>query len=616
LSQNCHRAGVEKRGGECLNKQTKTLLIFGLILTAHLNGQTPSSYISTEGWLFTISNNQATINGKVNATGQLIIPSAISNYPVVGISGGSFGYENIGISIPASVTNIESNPFRAIFSLTNITVDPDNPAFLVDQGVLYNKAKTTLHIVVPPQTASGFNVPTTVTNIGPYAFNKCSNLTSITIPEGVLGIGAFAFQDCYNLPSITIPASVTNIGDRAFGDIYRLTNITVASSNPVFSSDGGTLFNKDRTLLLRHPAYRTNKAFVIPNTVTGLAPGAFERCYRLTNITIPSGVTNIPESSFYGVVNLASLILPDGVLSIGDYAFVSCYNLKNVNIPNGVTNIGVSAFGSSGVTNLVIPHATSTIGSSAFSQCTNLTSITIGNGIKSIESSTFQGTSLKTVVIPSSVTNIGSSVFWNCLALTNVVVGSSVAYIGGTAFSNCPGLSEILFHGNAPALPLYETWFNCPANIFILPNTTGWGTTFAGRPVQQVDVVYIMNSPNKLGYFTDGQMNSNRLAGIAEVTNSPSNYNLYSSSQYSNNFTAGQQSILTSPNTYNLFHTNQIMDMKFGGMVIGRTNSQLLLTYQILQSSNLQSWSAYREETVVLSNAPPDKMFLRLNPKQ
>ena len=52
-------------------------------------------------------------------------------------------------------------------------------------------------------------------SISPFAFDGCSNLTSVTIGNSVTSIGHRAFEGCIGLTSVTIPSSVTKIGDRA-----------------------------------------------------------------------------------------------------------------------------------------------------------------------------------------------------------------------------------------------------------------------------------------------------------------------------------------------------------------------------------------------------------------
>jgi len=87
----------------------------------------------------------------------------------------------------------------------------------------------------------------------------------------------------------------------------------------------------------------------------------------------------------------------------------------------------------------------------------------------------------------------------------------------------------------------------------------------------------------------------------------------YTAAQYTANFNAGKDSILNNPNSNGLYTTNQIHNLGLGGIVLNRnTNNQLVLNYQVLQSTDLQNWSPYQQTELVISNAPTNKMFLRV----
>lgn len=94
-------------------------------------------------------------------------------------------------------------------------------------------------------------------------------------------------------------------------------------------------------------------------------------------------------------------------------------------------------------------------------------------------------------------------------------------------------------------------------------------------------------------------------------TNPPSG--LYSQTQYDSQRTTGRNDILNAPNSYDLYTTNQIHTMGLGGIVLNRdTNNQLTLNYQVMQSSDLQNWSPYQTYQLPITNAPTNKMFLRV----
>jgi Flp pilus assembly protein protease CpaA len=131
------------------------------------------------------------------------------------------------ITIGNSVTTIESYAFTGCAGLTAITVDAGNSTYSSDNGILYNKNKTTLVAYPAGKTETAFNIPDSVTSIGNSAFNSCNNLTSVTIPNSVTGIGSAAFAYCAKLAGVTIPDKVTSIGEGAFYKCTSITSVTI-----------------------------------------------------------------------------------------------------------------------------------------------------------------------------------------------------------------------------------------------------------------------------------------------------------------------------------------------------------------------------------------------------
>lgn len=70
-----------------------------------------------------------------------------------------------------------------------------------------------------------------LTSIGEGAFRSCTTLKSIVLPEGVTTIEKDAFFDCSKLSTVTLPASLTTIGDYAFDGCSDKLKFTVVEGS-------------------------------------------------------------------------------------------------------------------------------------------------------------------------------------------------------------------------------------------------------------------------------------------------------------------------------------------------------------------------------------------------
>ena len=161
------------------------------------------------------------------------------------------------ITIPASVTSIGEYAFGDCAHLTSIDVDANNILFTSEDGVLFNKVKTTL--IQYPVGKSGTAYTISVETIGNYAFGGCTNLTSITIYDKVTTIGDGAFYNCTGLTSLTIPASVETIGESAFENCENLGRVYVLPTTPPdLGSNAFDSYNYNLKIVVPTAAYSNN----------------------------------------------------------------------------------------------------------------------------------------------------------------------------------------------------------------------------------------------------------------------------------------------------------------------------------------------------------------------
>jgi len=112
------------------------------------------------------------------------------------------------VTIGSGVTEIFYEAFEGCTKLAIINVDVGNNAYSSQDGVLYNKDKTTLIAYPPGKKGTTFIIPKSVTSIG--GFYGCTNLTSVTIGIGVTSIWGRAFENCNNLTSVTFQGTISS----------------------------------------------------------------------------------------------------------------------------------------------------------------------------------------------------------------------------------------------------------------------------------------------------------------------------------------------------------------------------------------------------------------------
>ena len=331
-----------------------------------------------------------------------------------------------------SVETIGENVFLNSDSLTSITVDEENPYFMVDDGVLYSKDKREL-LYCPKNFSGIYRVAEEVKRIGKSAFRNCNQLTEIVLPEGLEVIGDTAFYGCTQLKQISLPKSVSQIGAYAYKGCPLQGTLDLMNIKDI----GEGAFEGCTGLT----------SVVLPENLLRIEASLFQGCTGLTVVNIPQCVTTIGTSAFASCSRLQSVAIPDEVERIEDYAFKGCSNMKHLAIGNSVKKIGVEAFGECRrLKSLSIPASVDSILSS-FVDCDSVSSLELKDGNRPIliEGKCFNGGNMMidTLYIGRKISGVPQ--FNECAYLSTLTVGSMILTMQDV--SGCKDLSKVICLG-------------------------------------------------------------------------------------------------------------------------------------------------------------------------
>lgn len=235
---------------------------------------------------------------------------------------------------------------------------PEDGSFSIPEGVKEIGSGTLKQFIEWPEKVRHLILPAGLERIEMWAFSGCSSLETVTIPEGVVSIRERAFEGCNALKSLHLPASLTEIGENLFGDWgpgAALESITVAEGNPVFDSrnecnaliqtaDGKLLLGcststiPDGVAIIGYCAFKDSKIqkVILPPSVKGIGPSAFEGCDFLSELTLDDGLEWIGSGAFDSCFRLEEVKFNDGLEMIGSEAFRCCSRLRNITIPSSI----------------------------------------------------------------------------------------------------------------------------------------------------------------------------------------------------------------------------------------------------------------------------------------
>lgn len=404
-----------------------------------------SSIIFHNGFKYKIKGSSLALTGQNDAmcNGDLVIPASITRngvtYPVTEIESWScYGMNNItSVQIPSSVTEIGLYAFNSCPRLRSITVNSSNPNYKDRDGVLYNKNGKYL-LSYPNARATSYTIPSDVTMIYYSAFQEDYDLEAVTIPSSVTSIRTSAFSSCLSLQSIVLPPNLGNMDAGVFENCRELKSVTLSTG-----------YNKVPEWAF---SYCTSlESIVMPDCIRTIAYGAFEECSNLRTVTLNQGLKTIEETAFSKCYSLEEVTIPRNVSSIQESAFYRCTGLQAIHVDpdnayycdvDGVlynknkTILMTYSYGNPRESYDILP-TTQTISKRAFDCCYTIKHINIPPSVSSIGEQAFMYcTSLTSINIPDGVTTLPTFVLAYCTSLKEVTIPASVTSISSWALEN------------------------------------------------------------------------------------------------------------------------------------------------------------------------------------
>ncbi len=309
-------------------------------------------------------------------------------------------------------------------------------------------------------------IPDEITISGKYTTdgpNYYTYSTTATIPVKLFSnLGNYKsyqfLRKCTNVKRIHISKGVKNINGFCFSGNTSLEEIIVDDAHENYMSEGGVLYNKNQTTLIKMPPSNNYVYSSLKNSVSTIDSYAFAQC-PLEEITFSSHI-----------------------VSVGENAFLDCNNLKKVYTENLDSWLHIE-FGNPTANPLYYAHNLYSIHRLNAADDGHFINLTMSQQAGSISSYAFAGAHFNSVSISGIVSSIGSQVFATG-KVDSIFIGSNVTSIYSDAFANCE-IDKLETHSNALWGKEVDTLNKCIVGENI-KEISGWAFRYFGYNVSVV----------------------------------------------------------------------------------------------------------------------------------
>jgi len=212
-----------------------------------------------------------------------------------------------------------------------------------------------------------------------------------------------------------------------------------------------------------------------------------------SDVVVPDGIIAIAARAFYNNIDITSITIPDSVFYVGEDAFKDCLNVE-YNFFEGqeyIDDVLVSIQNPLEVTTLNLKPTVTAVQGDPFGVCENLTAINVDisnmrytskNGILFIKDEKELVRAPREAIsgsysIPQSVKSIAYRAFSDCKGLTEIIFHNDIEIINNAAFDACFQLTSLTIPGNVRNIG-EDAFVNCHQLTKV---TIGQGTRIIGN---------------------------------------------------------------------------------------------------------------------------------------